>query len=233
MSDKQKIGYNKSKGRTYNIACENCQVETSHIVLQSVDISGVYENEYDRIHYWYDYQIIQCQGCKGLSFRKDYGDSDAEYDGYVQNPDGTYRQLFNDNSELYPKRILGKRKIDNLGDLPEKIRQLYEETHDVLMGKQAILATLGIRSLIEAVANEKGVSNEIWSLKGKIDELVNLGMLTKESSEVLHKIREIGNLAAHESVKPNDEALLLVMEIVENLLKTVFILPNQAKRKLC
>jgi hypothetical protein len=67
-------------------------------------------------------------------------------------------------------------------------------------------------------------------LEAKIDSLVNLGVLTSEGAIILHKVRTLGNNAAHE-VKPHtSEQLNLALDVAEHLLKGVYILPYFANQ---
>jgi hypothetical protein len=55
-----------------------------------------------------------------------------------------------------------------------------------------------------------------------------LGILTTDSADILHELRFLGNEAAHE-VKPHSEdTLKMAMDVAEHLLKTVYVLPQQA-----
>jgi len=67
------------------------------------------------------------------------------------------------------------------------------------------------------------------SLLLKIDDLVVKQILTPAGSTILHKIRTLGNEAAHE-VKPHSEKQLgLAMDVVEHVLTDVYILPNKVE----
>ena len=85
---------------------------------------------------------------------------------------------------------------------------------------------MGIRALVEAVCTEKQAKGK--DLKQKIDDLVNIGVLTKEGAEVLHHTRLYGNKAAHEIAAMKETDLGVLMDIAENLLKNVYILPKKA-----
>lgn len=62
----------------------------------------------------------------------------------------------------------------------------------------------------------------------KIDYLVKQGVLTTEGATILHKIRTLGNNAAHE-VKPHDYVELgLALDVIDHLLQGVYILPYHA-----
>lgn len=57
------------------IFCPYCKLETNHIILQSVEVSGteilgIIDEEIELSQDWYDYyQTIQCQWCNSISFR--------------------------------------------------------------------------------------------------------------------------------------------------------------------
>lgn len=64
----------------------------------------------------------------------------------------------------------------------------------------------------------------------KINGLVVAGVLTKDGADILHKLRVLGNKAAHEVKAHSATELNLATDVVEHLLKAVYILPFHAKR---
>jgi hypothetical protein len=66
-------------------------------------------------------------------------------------------------------------------------------------------------------------------LEQKIDSLVTKGVLTQTAAEILHSTRILGNKSAHDVEPQSEETLLLAMDIVENLLTNVYVLPKAAK----
>lgn len=93
-----------------------------------------------------------------------------------------------------------------------------------------VLAGVGIRALVESVCNEKKASGS--NLAQRIDSLVPLGILTRDAAKTLHSLRILGNRAAHE-VKPHSIAKLrIALDIAENLLTNVYVIPHQAKSVL-
>ena len=96
-------------------------------------------------------------------------------------------------------------------------------------GDQPVLSGIGIRALIETTTKERNANGK--DLMEKINDLVTQGVLTKDGADILHKLRVLGNKAAHE-VKPHStDQLDLAMDVIEHLLKGVYILPHHAKRK--
>ena len=111
--------------------------------------------------------------------------------------------------------------------LPANIRRIYDETLMALSNQAPVLAGIGLRALLDTVCKEKNATGN--DLLKKIDSLVGTGILNPASAAILHKIRTLGNAAAHEVKPHNDKQLALAMDIVEHLLKDVYILPKQVE----
>ena len=86
---------------------------------------------------------------------------------------------------------------------------------------------MGIRALLESICEEKQAKGR--KLVHKIDDLKIKGILTPVSAGILHKIRSLGNDAAHKAKPHSEKQLGLAMDIIEHLLKDVYILPKQAE----
>ena len=116
---------------------------------------------------------------------------------------------------------------DEVHYLPSKVQRIYAETLQALNSKSPILAGIGLRALVETVCHEKSAQGA--NLLQKIDDLTAKSVLTPAGAQILHKIRTLGNAAAHE-VKPHSEKQLgLAMDVVEHLLTDVYILPKQVE----
>ena len=216
------ITLNKTKDKEYRLPCAKCLGETRHKVLQSVDISG--EAPEFEFYYGENFQIVQCQGCDSVSFRKCHSDSeDCSYDEDTEEPHHI------ETVELYPRRVAGRHKLRQDYFLPSAVSRIYSETHSALCNEQPILAGIGIRALVETVCKEKAAVGS--NLEQKIDNLVANGVLTQAGAETLHSMRILGNEAAHEVKPHSEETLNLAMDVVEHLLNDVYILPA-ATRKL-
>ena len=214
---------NNTQGEEHLLPCAKCTGKTAHKVLVSVDVRGDEGDDRFTFSWSIAYQIVQCLGCKAVSFRKassnseDYGPiGDGGEVGYAV------------SETLYPSRIEG---IKGLGDdtcyLPSNVQRIYSETLIALSTQAPVLAGIGLRALLETVCKEKNAAgNDLFT---KIDNLVSTGILTPASAAILHKIRTLGNAAAHEVKPHSDKQLCLAMEIVEHLLRDVYILPKQVE----
>lgn len=215
------IKYEVSQGEQEELlmACVKCTGKTTHSIPTVLKVIGD-EGDFDWMTH---HQIVQCLGCKSVSYRVVSSNSEE----YFHDHDGN--TVYIEIEKLYPPRLEG---IKGLGDaihfLPQKVRRIYEETLTALTNHTPVLAAIGLRALVETVCKEKEA--EGGDLFKKLDSLVDKKVLTPVSASILHRIRTLGNDAAHE-VKPHtDEQLGLAMDIVEHLLKDVFILPRKVEQ---
>lgn len=221
--DSIKYTKDSTADKEHEISCTKCSGKTTHKVVASYDLRGEYDDGQHSMQWVIEHQIIQCLGCKTISFRKASSNSE---DWFPTSDNGEGEYAIEEN--IYPSRIDG---IKGLGDdthyLPTKVRRIYDETLQALSSQSPVLAGIGLRALLETVCKEKNATGH--DLFKKIDNLVSVSVLTPASAAILHKIRTLGNLAAHD-VKPHSERQLgLAMSIVEHLLKDVYILPKQAE----
>ena len=201
LSNSQKENSNNTFADESKVDCRECLRATKHNLIHSTNAVGVKWNE--------KYQIVQCMGCESLSFRR------------ITLKNIKNNQL-DDKAEidLYPSRIKGRQKL-KIESLPPTIAEIYEEIHLALSNKLLVLATIGMRTLIEAVCDEK--NSTARSLRDKINSLVEMKLLTPKNANNLNKLRSFGNMAAHEVKTPSENMLHNSMDIIEHLLKEVYL----------
>jgi len=198
------------------LACQNCLMKTNHKVLRETTVED-FVPEYD-MSGWDQYQIVRCNGCKQISF------CHVRWADWDLNPE-TEEPIA--STTVYPYRLSGRKMIGGLAHIPGGVRRVYEETHSTLAADNPILGTVGIRAVVEAVCNNKNAKGR--SLVEKIDDLVKQGWLSQKEAEFLHKSRVLGNVAAHELKPPDSTMLQTALDIIETLLKTVYVLPGTLK----
>jgi len=87
-----------------------------------------------------------------------------------------------------------------------------------------VLAGVGLRALVETVCKEKkALGKELYA---KINDLAAKQMLTLSGADILHKVRTLGNDAAHDAKPRTPRQLSRAMSVVEHMLKDVYILPK-------
>ncbi len=205
--------------------CDQCGNKTAHKVLTVVvSKTNVKHEDSDQVKYqlWTYHQTVQCQGCKNISFRKELKatynfDCDPKSDGEEH---WTVIRFF-------PPRLSDRMQMKDSFLLPYSIYQIYGESYKALCDELPVIAGIGIRAVIEAVCKEKSAQGR--NLAEKIENLMLIGMITKEEENILHSIRYLGNKSAHEVKVHTEEELKAAFDVLEHLLRGVFILQKRAE----
>lgn len=238
MTTEEKFTDNKTQGLMLEILCVQCKHPTEHRVTSSLDKEG---QEYNRLEGWSvewvdHYQIVQCQGCKGVSFR--HSDWFSENEDRYNGDSGT-------TERLYPKRDKNSLHTKDLPNVPTALRRLYGEVIECFNNECLTLSAAGLRAVVEGIcANQSVLDGPVSSptagggtqvirrttLEAKIFGLHEQGVLTKSRAETLHEHRFLGNDAVHELVKPSADELKLAIEIVEHTLEELYEVPHKAQQ---
>ena len=62
------------------------------------------------------------------------------------------------------------------------------------------------------------------------DSFIYYGVLSKAQADILHTHRFLGNIAAHEITAAKPRELVAALEIAENILRTIYVLPELSKQ---
>ncbi|OEE65882.1 hypothetical protein A1OO_08720 [Enterovibrio norvegicus FF-33] len=207
-SDKQKF------------VCNECARETSHSIVSSFHESGFddagdgYRMDWDRRH-----QIIQCSGCDAVSFRIESTHSEDDHYSYEHDA-----LVGNITESYFPNRTHQLRAI-NTYLLPLNVQAIYRETTSAISNGLFILAGIGVRALIETVCKEQNAQGK--DLFAKINSLCQMSVITKEGSDTLHRLRSLGNEAAHEVKPQSEDQLYMAMQIIDHMLEGTYIIPQR------
>lgn len=209
----------------YKFICRECSKETTHIIVAAYKERGSEDCGGGNSVDWCEIsQIIQCQGCEAVSFRVESTNSeDYDYD-YEANTRYNVKTI-----KFYPGRSAGLKAIDSYL-LPLNVQEIYKETILAIENEQNILAGIGIRALIETICKDLNAAGK--DLYHKINSLQEKSIITKEGVETLHKLRVLGNDAAHEVKKHNHQQLSLAIQIIEHMLDGTYIIPHKVAHVL-
>ena len=207
-----------------DVACGVCKRSTKHKILSDIHLSGRKDiSEYEFYDWNNEYQIIQCQGCEAVAFRQTHENSEDYYQ--VSHDEIEYAKSI----DVYPNPEGGRQPLDDEYLLPSNLNRIYSETIKSLNSNHSVLTGIGIRAVVETICKDKNSRGR--DLFAKINDLVTQGVLTQDGADILHKLRSLGNQAAHE-VKPHDNVQLgLAMDVIDHLIQGVYILPHHAKFK--
>lgn len=200
--------------------CSSCKNETKQLVLFEKTNEGEFL-EYKEIK-----QAVECMGCEYLSFRieeHDYWELNEEYDFEEDEIIDKHKILV----EIYPTILRGHTEIKKLYNVPSQIKSVYDQTMLAFKGKSYLLTGIGFRAIIEAICIQEKIKGS--NLEVKINNLAKNRLITERESERLHSIRFLGNDSVHEMEIPIVGKLFVVLDIIENLLKNLYILDKEAK----
>lgn len=201
--------------------CPNCKQITNHQCLYSSCQSSSYDDFFDWIKY---FETIQCLGCENIQFRDRYSSEDmVRYDD-----DGEVERY--EESKYYPKTLAYHELLENKHQLPNQIRVVYIESIEALKNNCYILAGAGLRAVIEAICLAQNIKGK--DLAVKINNLVKNKLITEKDGNRLHSIRFLGNDSVHQMQIPKEEKLRVALDIVEHLLKNLYLIDIQANRHL-
>ena len=116
----------------------------------------------------------------------------------------------------------------DIEELPAMIHDLYEELMEAMQHQSSLLAGVGLRMLIEAVCIEQKIPGRNLNLK--IKNLLERGLISKNEFEVLNKLREIGNVSAHQIKGPSDSLLDAALFAINHLLRSIYVVHKRTKR---
>ena len=192
------------------VYCGSCQRDTNHVILCRKDFGSRPDDEYcwSQSHYF-----CQCAGCDKICYAVNTTTED-DYFGGDESQDSAWK--------TYPSSKGERQSIERTYTLPNKVRVLYEEVVAATNADLSILAAVGLRSLIEAICKDRGVTG--GNLSELIDGLSVNGILSTNQAAILHSHRFLGNVAAHEVQRARREEILAALEIAESMVKTIYIL---------
>jgi len=198
------------------IFCHQCGKDTNHNVLVEEKVRS---DEYDPYGWGQDHYFARCAGCDAFTYAiKEWCDDDWNPD--TDEIDWTWK--------TYPRGATDRKPIDEMYELPAKVQLIYKEIIGSMNAQLSVLSGIGLRALIESICKDQGIDGR--NLEKRIDGLATKGVLSEAQADILHTHRFMGNVAAHEitSAKPNE--LVAALEIAENILRTIYVLPELSKQ---
>lgn len=197
--------------------CHNCNEETNNIVLykKEVRLNNDKGKSSDEKEWWC---LTKCAGCNNFHFVLRVFSPDPEKKGIT-----FYDMVYPGSPEVF-----NFIPYEELGELPMMISNLYVEVRKAFEAESAVLAGIGLRTLVEAICKQQNISGK--NLKEKIIALHSKGQISTSELPILDKLRDIGNISAHEIKSFTMDKLSYALEIVNHILKSIYILPKINKK---
>jgi hypothetical protein len=198
--------------------CNTCLTETKHEVVarrtkEYVDFSQ--DGAQVVFHAKDTFEMLQCCGCEGIALKRHYkGDDD---------PEGS--------TEYYPPRV-SRREPEwmkglalwwQASDLQFLLREIYAALHS----GSTRLAMMGARAVVDLVMLHK--IDDIGGFGEKLDKFEAEGLVGRKDRKVLEAALDAGHAAVHRGHCPDAKQVNQVMDIVEHLVQSVYVLGEEAE----
>jgi hypothetical protein len=202
--------------------CDGCERNTNQRVFFSKKVKLVDEFDENNIEY-FSYMIIECAGCKRVSFLRREQVEDFENPHKTAFIDTHYPK---DDFDLYSDfNFIGD---EDQEELPSVIYDVYEEVKTAFENDSCILAGIGLRTLVEAICLQQKIPGR--TLQDKIKNLHAKGLISSAELPILDKLRLIGNMSTHQIKSFSLDKLNYALDIVNHVLKSIYILPKINRR---
>ncbi len=194
--------------------CNSCGHPTNHLVVavrhfeawfEQAELEGGAPPDVE-----YEYAMLECGGCQSISLRVD------------ELLDGA---LF--STTFYPPRVQ-RMKPAWSKDLPIPLQSLLTEIYAALAVDSRKLAVMGARTILDIVTTQK--VGRLTTFESRLKALEAKGFIGKANCEILEAVLEARSAAAQRVYAPTSDIVNEVMDIIENLLQAVYILPKSLKK---
>jgi hypothetical protein len=192
------------------IHCNTCRQKTRHQRLcKTVDTETEHIERMGAIDWTTTHEAFQCCGCGKAVLRRTVVSDITDWDSIHYFPPAVSR---------HPPSWRHK--------CPTDLRDLMEEVYRSLDANNRRLPMMGARTLIDMLMVDK--VGDVGTFAEKLRKLEGLGVISSRNREVLAVALDVGNAAAHRGHAPGTDEVDAVMDIVENLLHAVYVLPKMA-----
>lgn len=191
------------------VYCNRCKGDTRHeCLLNKSRLEDTFIEEASFFTEQWLYIVWQCLGCDSLTLEERY-----TFDGQLDS-DGEYWW----DVTFHPSRVRDQLRQKYFNRLPDNLKNIYKESIATFNASARVLCAAGLRSLIEGICVNKGISGK--NLEEKIDGLA--AILPANIVKNLHSLRFMGNIATHELAPPPTDDLRLAVDICEDLLNYLY-----------
>lgn len=198
------------------IFCHQCGKKTNYTIIAKKQIGSAKDDDY---HWGETHYFGQCAGCDAFLYAVESWSED-DWNPQTGETESTWK--------TYPRGVSERQPISDEYDLPPKVRTIYREVIGAMNSQLSVLAGIGLRALIESICRDQGITEV--NLEKLITGLATKGVLSKAQADILHTHRFLGNVAAHEITSASPRELVAALEIAENVLRTIYVLPKLSKQ---
>ena len=200
--------------------CPKCKQHTHHLVMAE----HLYKGDDDDYFWRQTYRMVKCYGCEHVSFDVETTEESNVYydrDG-VEEMYSVHTSYPDSEGQLSP--------IETSWEFPSEVLRIYRETVKAINVGCYTLAAAGFRAVIESICLDKKINGK--NLEVKINNMKRAGIITLADRDRFHSVRFLGNDSVHEIKTPERRTLLVVLEIIEGILKTLYVYEEKISSEL-
>lgn len=217
--------------------CQVCKGKTNH------GIGFKYtESSYEDFQWEKDYYVTKCLGCDSIAFATEYGDESmvgrdefGDYEVY------TSVKVYPEEPKNEINQRFDPHILKEFNNTPDLIEMLYIQIVTAYNMKSYLLSAVGLRMMLDGICKdlnikegfvlnengEKEVNNEGEEIRnrkliGKINGLIEQGVIVQKQAAILHQIRELGNTTVHELEVPKRRTVQFGLDIIENMIHNIY-----------
>lgn len=123
---------------------------------------------------------------------------------------------------------VARQKPDWYEQLDSEYQSLLDEIYLALASEMRALPAMGLRTVIDMICNK--LVGDIGGFDKKFEELRNKNYINSREKELLAIAIDAGHASAHRGYTPNKEDLNTLLDIVEHVLKGIYVLPPASQR---
>lgn len=195
--------------------CNKCLRETNHDLHAKKEVRWVDEDTQGSE----SYEIVICRGCDTVRFRQ------VSTGTEIYDEEGN----FVEDVSYFPSAV-SRQKPEWLGNWSRfrseqsEIASLLNEVYAVLHEDLRVLASIGIRTILDMFMTEK--VGDVGTFQAKVSALEKARFITPEHGKFLVQTIDAGSASAHRGFRPTAENLKLLLDITENLISSIYVFPH-------
>ena len=192
--------------------CSTCGGECNHDVLFATKTD--WSDDECQVYEHHDYEVLKCGGCDRVVMRRTSWFSEAPEPTVQFYPPPMFRRQ--------PRWSLAFR----LNPRTKFARQLLDEIYVGIQNGSTMIATMGVRALLEYVMIDS--VGDHGTFTKNLTEFKNSGFISEKQLATLKEVLEAGHATMHRSYQPSDADLRTCVDIAESVLQTIYVHPGQA-----
>jgi hypothetical protein len=183
--------------------CNVCGHQTNHDLIARRVVKDSEEID-ESISFWWETtsEFLQCRGCESTCLKDITEDASGDIE-----------------TRFYPP-VSSRRWPKWLWKLPQPIAELTREVYKAIFNDSHRLVLMGARAIVEMLMLKE--IGDVGTFRTKLQELENRGFISTRGRETLAVALDAGNAAAHRGYRAGVEDIEAIMDIIENLLESVY-----------